>query len=153
MGSCQLRSLRKVASALFTITLSRATKNCRYEDTSEFDEPFESPDETTEEPLHVNVAPRETARSESVVASQPSVVAEAEPLEGFTRMQLVLVVIDTLRQAGAPKKATELVSLLRKELRFRGLVRKDVNSVLYGELLKRGLANVDSSNRWRLLSQ
>ena len=123
------------------------------EDMLEFDESIESPDETAEVPLHINVAPREIARSESEGDSQSSVIAEAEPLNGFTRMQLVIVVIDTLRKAGVPKKATELVSLIRQERRFHDLVRKDVNSVLYGELLKRGLANVDSSKCWRLLSE
>ncbi len=127
------------------------------EDISELNETSESSDEPDEPDEEVpfrdeTVAMHKSAGMESA-ASQLAVVAAVKSTESYTRMQLAAAVIVTLTQAGTPKKAVELVSLLKKDYQFRGLVRKDVNSVLYGELLKRGLATVDSSHRWRLLPQ
>ena len=121
------------------------------EEISELDDALESLDETEDEPRRVIVASLETVGTVDDTDLRPPAVAAVVPLNGFTRMQLVVAVIETLRQANVPKKAIELVPLLRQTSQFRGVVRKDVNSVLHGVLLRQGLANVDSSHRWRLL--
>ena len=127
----------------------RAEIEVANQEISGFENELVSTTVTAEIQTQVNVTPltsRGTANNDVVPRS---IVIVEETLDGFTRMELVAAVLETLRKAPVPKKAIELVQLLRQESQFKGVIRKDVNSILYGVLLKQGLANVDSSNRWQ----
>lgn len=67
--------------------------------------------------------------------------------------EIATQILSVLQAAGKPLKAKEILANLRMRGQATTLQRSDINAVLYGEIFRLKLAQVDSSFCWRLVDQ